>query len=195
MLEENKIKYSDCAAMHYTTRNHIYGPPNLDAANLLSLFSIIKENFSECLCETLMQKLDDGSEKLLNFVISTQNMKNLYKNFNDVVLIDSTYKTNRFRMPLLVVTGINEEAKTFIIGFAALKSEEECNVNWALNKIFLFLEQKPKIICTDQCPTLKKVVSNILPHSIHLWCGWHINQNIIKRLGPIRKLFTIFANI
>jgi len=189
ILEENKFKYSVCAAMHYSMRNQIYGPPHQDAASLLDLADLIKINFPQSLCEISTVKVEEGKEKLVNFVASTKNMKNLYKKFNDVILIDNTYKTNRFRMPLLVLAGISEEAKTFVLGFAALKSEEECNVNWALSKILEFLEVKLKIICTDQCPTLKKVLTNIVPQSTHLWCGWHINQNIAKHLAPISNKF------
>ena len=129
---------------------------------------LIKINFPQNLCEISTVKVEEGKEKLVNFVASTKNMKNLYKKFNDVILIDNTYKTNRFRMPLLVLAGISEEAKTFVLEFAALKSEGECNMNWALSKILEFLEVKPKIISTDQCQTLKKILTNIVPQSTHL---------------------------
>jgi len=185
--EETKLEYNVGAAMHYSARNKIYGPPDKDANNLSTLVKSIKENFPLSLCETLTQKLDDNTEKLQNFVFSTQNMKSLFQSFHDVVLIDSTYKTNKFRMPLLVIAGISEEAKTFMFGFAALSSEAECNVKWALEKIFGFLGQNPNIICTDSCPTLKKVLTVVTPKSTHLLCGWHIDQNIIKHLGPVRK--------
>ncbi len=182
-----ELSYKKCATLHYSVNTNIFGPANKDATNLNKLLNLMKSHDPDSLCEALTKKQEDGTEKLVNFVISTQNMKKLYQVFNDVVLIDSTYKTNRFRMPLLLVAGVSEESKTFLLGFAALNSEEEDNVQWALKRIFQFLQKTPTIICTDSCPTLKKVLNSVSPQSIHLLCGWHVNQNIIKHLGPIRK--------
>ena len=34
-------------------------------------------------------------------------MKKLYEQFNDIIIVDSTFKTNRFNMPLVIVIGIS----------------------------------------------------------------------------------------
>ena len=78
-------------------------------------------------------------------------MKLLYSDFNDVILLDSTYRTNKYRMSLIVVAGINEMGQTFILGFGVVANEEYENVHWVLEKLFLYLGKAPNIICTDAC--------------------------------------------
>ena len=173
-----EIPYQVCSYIHYSSIESIYGPSKEDSNNLKVLMDLSKKYYPQNLCAINYAKfsLEDGTEKELleNFVVCTETMKKLYLVYNDVILIDATYKTNKFRMPLLVVAGISPEGRTFLIGFGVLHSEAEVHVNWVLDKLFSYLEKKPQIICTDSCPTLKKVLSNVLPESTHLLCGWHV---------------------
>ena len=63
--------------------------------------------------------------------ISTQ----LFNQFPTVVLIDSTYKTNRYRIPLLEMVGVTSTHMTFTIAFAYMKNETEPEVTWTLDKL------------------------------------------------------------
>jgi len=83
-------------------------------------------------------------------------MKSLYQKYNDVVLIDSTYKTNKYKMPLLVFAAINNLNRTFLLGFAVIKDETYSSVNWVFNQLFDYLGAKPTLIVSDSCKTLKK---------------------------------------
>ncbi|CAG8837662.1 15057_t:CDS:1, partial [Racocetra persica] len=49
----------------------------------------------------------------------------LTKAYSSVLLIDYTYKTNKFRMPLLHVVGMTSFNTTFSSCFAFLKSEQK----------------------------------------------------------------------
>jgi len=51
---------------------------------------------------------------------------------NLVFLIDSTYKTNRYRLPLLDIVGVTSTEMTFSAAFAYLEGERLNNVVWAL---------------------------------------------------------------
>ena len=139
----------------------------------------------------MLIKVDHQDNKLKNFVFSSVNMKILFHKFKDVILVDSTYKTNKYKLPLLVFAGINEQAKTFIIGFGLVSSEAAENVNWVFESLFSFLGQKPRIICTDSCCTLKKVIQDTMPETIHLLCGWHVSQNIKSHLSALSINFII----
>ena len=176
-----ELNYQFCSYIHYNSKAHMFGPNEEDANSLNKIFNLIRERFPESLCEVAVKTniIDNKTiNQLENFVFSTENMQKLYQLFNDVILIDSTYKTNKFNMPLLILTGISEEGKTFMIGFAVLSSEKEANVSWALDKIFKFLSKKSQIICSDSCSTLKTVIPSLLPDTKHLLCAWHVEQNI-----------------
>jgi len=51
---------------------------------------------------------------------------------NLVFLIDSTYKTNRYRLSLLDFVGVTPTEMTFSASFAYLEGERVNNMVWAL---------------------------------------------------------------
>ncbi|KAH1193794.1 putative protein FAR1-RELATED SEQUENCE 10 [Glycine max] len=53
---------------------------------------------------------------------------------NLVFLIDSTYKTNRYRLPLLDFVGVTPTGMTFSAGFAYVEGERVNNFVWALQR-------------------------------------------------------------
>ena len=52
--------------------------------------------------------------------------------FNLVFLINCTYKTNRYRLPLFHIVGVTPTGMTFSVVFAYLKEKCVNNVVWAL---------------------------------------------------------------
>ena len=50
--------------------------------------------------------------------------------FNIVLLMDSTYKTNKYRLPLLEIVGVTSTGLTFSVAFVLLSNERENNFIW-----------------------------------------------------------------
>ena len=63
------------------------------------------------------------------------NFVKLLNAFNIVFLIDTTYKTNKYRMPLLEIVGVTSTGLTFFAGFVFISSEQESNFTWALERV------------------------------------------------------------
>ena len=59
----------------------------------------------------------------------------LFKWYYDILLLDCTYKTNRFKMPLLNIVGVNGLGDNFHVGFAFLSAEEERDYLWAIQEL------------------------------------------------------------
>ncbi|XP_074342143.1 protein FAR1-RELATED SEQUENCE 5-like [Apium graveolens] len=57
---------------------------------------------------------------------------NAYKNFGDVVTFDSTYRTNRYCMPFIPITGVNHRYQNILFGFALVRDETEASYKWVL---------------------------------------------------------------
>ncbi|XP_028242333.1 protein FAR1-RELATED SEQUENCE 5-like [Glycine soja] len=57
---------------------------------------------------------------------------------NLVFLIDSTYKTNRYKLLLLDIVGVTPIGMTFSTGFAYMEGEHLNNVVWALERFRVF---------------------------------------------------------
>ncbi|KAH1205885.1 Protein FAR1-RELATED SEQUENCE 6 [Glycine max] len=98
-----------------------------------------------------------------------------------VFFIDSTYKTNRYRLPLLDFVGVTPTAMTFSAGFAYLEAERVNNIVWALERfrgLFLRHNRLPLVIVTDRDLALMNAVKTVFPESTNLLCRFHIDKNV-----------------
>jgi hypothetical protein len=107
----------------------------------------------------------------------------LTRTYPVVLLLDCTYKTNRYRMPLLNVVGMTSFNTTFFSCFVFLKDETEADYEWALtciSKIFNGIPH-PNVIVTDRELALMNAITRVFPGAHHLLCIWHINKNILAK--------------
>jgi hypothetical protein len=75
----------------------------------------------------------------------------LVEKFPYTVVIDCTYKTNRFKMPMLHVVGMTSFNTSFTVAVAFLQEETELYYQWSLEQLAtLFQQQKPITITTDR---------------------------------------------
>ena len=100
---------------------------------------------------------------------------------NLVFLIDSTYKTNWYRLPLLDFVGVTPTRMTFSAGFAYLEGEHLNNVVWALERfqaLLLRCDALPRVIVIDKDLALMNTIKTILPGCTNLLCRFHIDKNV-----------------
>ncbi|XP_058746429.1 uncharacterized protein LOC131619338 [Vicia villosa] len=86
----------------------------------------------------------------------------LFNTFPTMLFLDSTYKTNKYRLSLFEVVGVTSTEKTYDVGFAFLECEKEDNFRWALEvRRSLLKEQveKSKAVVTDSDPMLMDAVT------------------------------------
>ncbi|KAH1226998.1 Protein FAR1-RELATED SEQUENCE 5 [Glycine max] len=105
------------------------------------------------------------------------------------LLEHSTYKTNRYRLPLLDFVGVTPTAMTFSAGFAYLEGECVNNIVWALERfqgLFLRIDRLPVVIVTDRDLALMNVVKTVFPECTNLLCSlrdlcsvWDAMNNMI----------------
>ena len=73
-------------------------------------------------------------------------MQNNYQHFGDILLLDSTYNTNIYRVPLLVFSGIARDGRNILFGFALLNDETYPTIKWAYDS-FLDCHNNKKTKC------------------------------------------------
>ncbi|XP_057453629.1 uncharacterized protein LOC130745414 [Lotus japonicus] len=89
---------------------------------------------------------------------------------------DSTYKTNKYMIPLLEMVGMTSVGFTYTIGFGYMCNEREPEVIWALEKLRELLlreDDMPKVMVTDKDTTLMNAVTTTFPTSAHMLCQFH----------------------
>ncbi|XP_027189060.2 uncharacterized protein [Cicer arietinum] len=108
----------------------------------------------------------------------------LLNTFHFVLICDSTYKTNRYRLPLLEIVGVTSTSLTFSVGFAYLEKERQDNFIWAFEKVRMLFKSESlisKVIVTDRDLAMMNAISVVFPTSIHLLCRFHIEKNVGAR--------------
>ncbi|KAK8930849.1 hypothetical protein KSP39_PZI016804 [Platanthera zijinensis] len=129
--------------------------------------------------------------------------KQLTKMFPTVFIMDCTYKTNRFRMPLLCIVGVTSTNQTFYSAFAFISNETQSSYVWALDCFRSFFNEHslPQVIVTDREIALMNVVAVLFPKAKNILCKVHISRNILAKCKKISKvvrngkIFCLYGNI
>jgi len=101
--------------------------------------------------------------------------------FSNVLLMDNTYKTNKYRLPLLEIVGVTSTGLTFLTAFVLMSSERENNFTWALRRLqglVLRGDVYPTLIVSDRDLALMNVIKVVFPKACNLLCRFHINKNV-----------------
>ncbi|XP_028103952.1 uncharacterized protein LOC114303000 [Camellia sinensis] len=104
--------------------------------------------------------------------------------FPRVLIMDCTYKTNRYRLPLLEIVGVTSTHMTFSVAVAYLQIERVHNYAWALQTLRDLMDNSvlPEVIVTDRELALMNAIDNTFLNARHLLCRWHINKNVLTKL-------------
>ena len=121
--------------------------------------------------------------------------QDLYNRYNDVIIVNSTYNTNRFQMILCIITVVDNNYRTQIIACAIIEDETLDTYQWIFDSIFdttgIFL----RIIFTDSDSSLIRSIKDIYPNAHHLLCIFHIDLNLQKKLkGKLDNQFEEFCH-
>lgn len=99
-----------------------------------------------------------------------------------VLLMDCTYKTNKFRLPLLHVIGITNLFTTFTCCYVFISEERLDDYLWALQSIRDIFAISPSVIASDRELALMNAISIVFPQAANILCFWHIEKNIVANL-------------
>lgn len=170
--------------------------PSIVACKKKGLQLALDEGDVQLMLETFMQMqgsnpnffyaVDLDHEKLLRSVFWVDAKGRLdYKNFCDVVLFDTFYIKNKYKVPLVPIVGVNHHFQYILLG-CALMGEGTSTFVW-LTQTWLKAVggQAPTVIITDQDEFLKEAVADAFPDRCHRFCLWHILNRIPEYLGAV----------
>ncbi|KAL6533104.1 hypothetical protein OROMI_027216 [Orobanche minor] len=106
-----------------------------------------------------------------------------YEIFGDVLVLDSTYKTNTYRFPLVILSGANNHASNCIFGAGIVCSETIQSYRWLLRAFKDAMNDKlPSAVITDQDASICQAIQDEFPGTPHRLCCWHLCRNAKKRV-------------
>src|SRR3954447_3725411 len=93
--------------------------------------------------------------------------RDLYTKYNDIMIFDTTYNTNRFQMMLCVIAVIDNNFRTRIVACAVIEDESLNTYQWILNNILTETDISPEVIYTDSDPSMIRSINDIFPNAHH----------------------------
>ncbi|XP_052175667.1 protein FAR1-RELATED SEQUENCE 5-like [Diospyros lotus] len=125
----------------------------------------------------------DGSNCITDLFWAHPMSIDLLKIFPHVLIMDCTYKTNRYRYPLLEIVGVTSTELTFPVAFVFMNHEYEDNYTWAMERLKNVMGSNacPGVIVTDRELALMNAIYKVFPSTTTLLCRWHISKNILAK--------------
>ena len=142
--------------------------------------SIVQEVFKLADKENTFIRYTSSNNSIENIFWTPNISRSLASTFHTVFMLDCTYKTNRYKLPLLHIVGVTSTDISFSAGFALLSSEKEEQYIWALRMFreALSKDNRPSCIITDRDLALMNALSIVFPDTKLLLCRWHIHNDV-----------------
>jgi hypothetical protein len=122
-------------------------------------------------------------------------MLKLLKLNSEILIINITFKTNKFQMKLFNIVGITLLNTTFYLAFMFLTHKATPDFAWVFTRLKWVYDQlelpHPRTFVTDQEPGLLPALKEMLPEASQLLCTWHIDNDVKIY---VRKTFTEYYN-
>ncbi|XP_028097180.1 PKS-NRPS hybrid synthetase CHGG_01239-like [Camellia sinensis] len=132
---------------------------------------------------------EEGSMTVTDLFWAHLVSSDLLRTFRRVLIMDCTYKTNRYRLPLLEIVGVTSTHMTFSVAIAYLQTKRVDDYAWALQTMRDLIDNSvlPEVIVTDRELALMNANDNTFSNARHLLCRWHINKNVLTKCKNLRQ--------
>ena len=117
----------------------------------------------------------DEESRLANLFWADSTARMDYACFGDVLAFDTTYRTNAYKKPLVVLVGVNHHHQTVVFGCALLIDESVGTYEWVLETFLeAMMNKRPISVITDGDKAMRKAIKKVLPDTCHRLCSWHL---------------------
>ncbi|XP_019152215.1 PREDICTED: protein FAR1-RELATED SEQUENCE 12-like [Ipomoea nil] len=117
----------------------------------------------------------DLDARLCSFFWKDGQMRRDYEVFGDLLVHDTTYRTNKYDMICGPFVGMNHHYMNVMFGCGFLMNERIESFVWLFKAFSRSMGGKsPQTIMTDQCAAMAVAISKVFPTSRHRLCIWHI---------------------
>ncbi|KAL0251432.1 hypothetical protein GEMRC1_000645 [Eukaryota sp. GEM-RC1] len=165
--------------------NRLDGPTNLTRKDVTNHRQAMrKEILGEDSCiEAAAREYGDRYYIQLNedpfcVLVSNRETISLSRRYASMLIMDSTYSTNRFNMPLFTIAVKTCTNSTLVVVHIFMTNENNAAYKVALMMFYNVFPVTPSIIVTDQDKALLKAIRDLYPSAHHLLCWFHIKQNL-----------------
>ncbi|KAL5719989.1 hypothetical protein ACHQM5_012705 [Ranunculus cassubicifolius] len=172
---------NDCQSHFGATKKN---PKKGDATAVLHYFKLKQEKDPHFFYAI---QADDEGRAINYFWVNGKN-RIQYDHFGDVVVFDTTYKTNAYMMPFAPFTGVNHHLQSIQFGCALLLDETEDTFVWLFKTWLAAMGGRPPVsMLTDQDRAMTAAVARVFPDTRHRFCLWHITKKFPEKFRQVIK--------
>ncbi|KAJ0906809.1 putative Zinc finger, SWIM-type, MULE transposase domain, FHY3/FAR1 family [Helianthus annuus] len=125
----------------------------------------------------------DEKGALAGLFWADEEMKLNYEVFGDVMSFDATFRTNRYDLVFVPLTGIDNHHHNVTFAGSLLASETAESYKWLLQSFLKAFGVAPKVVVTDQDAAMKIAIRDVFPDTRHRLCMWHIMIKVSEKVG------------
>ncbi|KAI5333459.1 hypothetical protein L3X38_023590 [Prunus dulcis] len=106
-----------------------------------------------------------------------------YGFYGDVVVLDTTFNTNRYGLPFAPMLGVNNHGQTIVLACAFLSKETTESFIWMFEEFKKAMPGvEPKMIITYQDAAMARAIFEVFPTTFPRLCIWHITTKFSDKL-------------
>jgi len=111
----------------------------------------------------------------------------VWARYRDVVLMDTTCKTNRYNMILVVLLAIDNHNRSRLVATALVSNETQTTFSWILTSILKATNHPPALLFTDADLAMVAAIQEVWSTTKHQFCLFHIRKNLDKHFLGVFK--------
>ncbi|XP_074286319.1 protein FAR1-RELATED SEQUENCE 5-like [Silene latifolia] len=137
---------------------------------------------------------DDGGCFTRNVFWADANARLNYSNFGDSVSFDTAFRSNRYKLPFVPVTGVNHHGQPVLFGCAFLANESESSFVWLFRTFLEAMSGRtpPVSVTTDFDDSIRSAVMQVFPETRHRFCKWHMFKKCQEKLSHVLVQYPCF---
>lgn len=122
----------------------------------------------------------DANGRLEGMLFATKKARALSQRFGSLFMIDFTFKTNAYNLPLLHIVGKTNTNSTFTSALVVLPNQAETTITEAIQawKDHVMLSTSPRIFVTDRERAIVNALKSVFPEAAHISCQFHVKRNV-----------------
>ncbi len=147
-----------------------------------------------------LQKNDDN--QITHLFFNKETFQNILKKNYEVLIMNCIYKTNKYKMFLLIISDQTCLHIIFYVAFCFMTQKTIVDYAWVLKQLKnLYLQLNINnfdVIIIDMKKNLMKAINTIFSNANHFLCLWHININVLancKRDFVDKDVWNVFFDV
>ncbi|CAL4934463.1 unnamed protein product [Urochloa decumbens] len=152
--------------------------PQIDRAEADAVLRELRRRTDEDDCENFHRYELDADHRLKNLFWADVDSRLDYASHGDVVVFDTTYRTNKYGAAFVPFLGLSRHRTPVIFGCGVLSDPSLDSYIWLLRTFMLSAagQARPRSLITDGGDAVAAAVRIVFPESSHRICSWHVER-------------------